>query len=370
LEKWRHRGWRDSVGEPGIDLTDENWVEWGGELIYAVGETSGGAPYGVSVEEFRWFMAESVVLEAPWVRARRALVRAFAGVGPGVEVEVGEVEAHGKGFSRAGYAAEVEVRPDPGGLITGTYVALVARRSVDEDYFERVHREARVLAWVGPRIRGVRMPRVVTLIGDQPAPILVESFVPGIVPDLRVGRLPGKPWEIVGTVAAAIHRVEPPPAHVTPARDRRQHRVDLLRELFPDGDVAPGLLGDAYAWMREHVDRPGPGVLLHGDLLGHNLRLEPGGETGVIDWEHAEIGDPAHDLAIVTRGVRRPFKSANGCARLLEAHARESRVEVTSADLRFFELALQVRWVQQRSPNLQEHQAAITRLLREPATAT
>jgi hypothetical protein len=28
------------------------WVEWGGELIWAVGYTSGGAPYGLRVCDF------------------------------------------------------------------------------------------------------------------------------------------------------------------------------------------------------------------------------------------------------------------------------------------------------------------------------
>jgi len=31
---------------------DDGWVEWGGELIWAVGFTSGGAPYGLRVYDF------------------------------------------------------------------------------------------------------------------------------------------------------------------------------------------------------------------------------------------------------------------------------------------------------------------------------
>jgi hypothetical protein len=33
-------------------LADEGWVEWGGGLIWAVGFTSGGAPYGLRVSDF------------------------------------------------------------------------------------------------------------------------------------------------------------------------------------------------------------------------------------------------------------------------------------------------------------------------------
>lgn len=30
----------------------DGWVEWGGELIWVVGFTSGGAPYGLRVSDF------------------------------------------------------------------------------------------------------------------------------------------------------------------------------------------------------------------------------------------------------------------------------------------------------------------------------
>ena len=33
-------------------LADSGWIEWGGELIWAVGFTSGGAPYGLRVCDF------------------------------------------------------------------------------------------------------------------------------------------------------------------------------------------------------------------------------------------------------------------------------------------------------------------------------
>ena len=33
-------------------LVDDGWVEWGGELIWAVGFTEGGAPFGLRACEF------------------------------------------------------------------------------------------------------------------------------------------------------------------------------------------------------------------------------------------------------------------------------------------------------------------------------
>ena len=31
----------------------DGWVEWGGELILSMGETSGGPPYGLSLREYQ-----------------------------------------------------------------------------------------------------------------------------------------------------------------------------------------------------------------------------------------------------------------------------------------------------------------------------
>jgi hypothetical protein len=33
-------------------MAEAGWIEWGGELIWAVGFTSGGAPYGLRVCDF------------------------------------------------------------------------------------------------------------------------------------------------------------------------------------------------------------------------------------------------------------------------------------------------------------------------------
>jgi thiamine kinase-like enzyme len=51
---------------------------------------------------------------------------------------------------------------------------------------------------------------------------------------------------------------------------------------------------------------------LHGDLLPQNLlfTIPDDREIAVVDWECAQIGDAAYDLAIVTRGVRRTTRSS------------------------------------------------------------
>ncbi len=85
--------------------------------------------------------------------------------------------------------------------------------------------------------------------------------------------------------------------------------------------------------------------MLHGDLLGQNiLFLLDDERPGLIDWEAAEIGDPAYDLAIVTRGARRPFKEDDGLARLLDAYLEAGGQPVTAAEVHLYELWLITRW--------------------------
>lgn len=289
----------------------------------------------------------------------RALTRA---AGDGARVVVDRVEDWGSGLSRDAFTAHVDVVPDPSAL-TGPYVALIAHRGADPDYPARVRREARVLEWVGPRIRDLRVPRALALLDAPRAPILVETLITGLETDLRLGRQPILPWQVVADAALAVHAVDLPPADLVPTRDRRQHRHELVEELFPEVDILPAALRSARAWMREHADRSGPGVLLHGDLLGANLRLHPEEPLGLLDWEHSDIGDPAHDLAIVTRGANKPFQAPDARTKLLAAYNARSPHEVTRDDLRFFELALLVRWFNAPGPDRAEVLAKIAKFV-------
>jgi hypothetical protein len=56
------------------------------------------------------------------------------------------------------------------------------------------------------------------------------------------------------------------------------------------------------------------------------------------------LGDPADDLAIVTRCSRRPFKVADGLARLLESDNARSEVELTPSEVHLHEFSLAARW--------------------------
>jgi aminoglycoside phosphotransferase (APT) family kinase protein len=88
-----------------------------------------------------------------------------------------------------------------------------------------------------------------------------------------------------------------------------------------------------------------PSSLVHGDLLGQNILIDPREERpfGVIDWEYAMRDGPAYDLAIVTRGKRAPFQQPDGFRALLEAYAACGHA-IAADHVRVHELGLAGHW--------------------------
>jgi aminoglycoside phosphotransferase (APT) family kinase protein len=150
----------------------------------------------------------------------------------------------------------------------------------------------------------------------------------------------------VGKVAADIHRLDTGPrGSIDGFATRRQHAEDALSVFEGLLPVDP-LVADAQAWANEHLPPPAGARLLHGDLLGQNLLLplEAHEPVGVIDWELALTGDPAYDLAIVTRGLRRPFQRADGFQRLLDTYRGADGTDVAAADVSFYAICLVAEW--------------------------
>jgi len=54
----------------------------------------------------------------------------------------------------------------------------------------------------------------------------------------------------------------------------------------------------AFEWLRCHVDLydDSPRALVHGDYGLNNLLISGDRVTGILDWEHAHIGNPSYDL--------------------------------------------------------------------------
>lgn len=299
-----------------------------------------------------------------WPRARRVLYDVLTRE-VGVVRDIGWLAKLGDGLSREVFGAEVEFE---GGKVDSFVVAL-PRPDADPELAVRTHREHRLIGTLGACDLPFDLPEVVGVALDEGQAVLVRRFVAGVPLDLRAGRQPGfEPWEVVGEIAAAVHAI--PGAVFTDVLDGPATRDAHAREAMAafDGHGEPELR-DAHDWAAAHLPPPEPSVLVHGDLLGQNILLEPGRRPTVIDWEYARRGDPAYDLAIVTRGAGRPFHTHDGLERLLEAYRRHGGRDVSPAHVRVHELFLLARWYRDRlaergAASAQHELGPVTSLLR------
>jgi aminoglycoside phosphotransferase (APT) family kinase protein len=132
--------------------------------------------------------------------------------------------------------------------------------------------------------------------------------------------------------AADRARAEPIVAQVA-ALMARLHALDPAR-IAPVAQPLPGTVGGTPArcvdhlaafWNAMHFDEPVVDACLswlrhnapenftrravvHGDFAFHNLLVDDGRLTGLLDWEFAHIGDPVEDIVYI-----QPFIAAMGC---------------------------------------------------------
>lgn len=235
------------------------------------------------------------------------------------------------------------------------YMGVVARiphRDSEEDQPERAGREEALLRHLATLDPPFEIPEPIALVKSdvhgRPRLSVVQGWVEGIPLNFKVAGIEGdRPWEVVARVAAFCHRLNPEPlTRFLPGYStRRDHAFASLDEVVPPSAAE---LAPLRAWGEGHLPPATPARLLHGDLLGQNLiqrifvdRPEEAVALplGVIDWEYAELGDPAFDLAIATRGHRRPFRGG-GLRDLVESYNRLAPEPVQLHEVRLHELCI------------------------------
>jgi aminoglycoside phosphotransferase (APT) family kinase protein len=271
-----------------------------------------------------------------WADAKEVLIELLQNAGvPPSRRTIGQIKCVGSGLSNIVFGAEVEY---PAGRRQAVVVKLPSDDANDARD-QGLRFEAALLGYLCVQPLPFRVPRPLAEIETAIGLGVVQEWVDGIPVDLR--RFPGgKPWELVAQVAAAVHAIDPAPMRDwLPAcptwRDHALGFVSPLEELEePEAE-------DTRAWVREHLPAPIASCLLHGDLLGQNLRRrwDPEG-IAVIDWAEARAGDPAFDLAIVTRGARKPFGTPDGLRRLLEAYNALAPAPLSTRQVQLYELIL------------------------------
>jgi aminoglycoside phosphotransferase (APT) family kinase protein len=170
---------------------------------------------------------------------------------------------------------------------------------------------------------------------------------------------------LVSRVAADVHRLEIERfPHLPSSNGRRHHVKSRLAELGEALFAEFPLANEVRQWIEVQMPPDDRSCVLHGDLLPQNLVCElPGtgqedAPVGVVDWEMARVGDPAYDLAIVSRGDRKVLGVKDGLNSLVEDYLEFGGQPISLTDVRLHELLLLLYWLEEA---WREYQKPVTR---------
>ncbi len=335
-----------SAHEPTYDNC-EDVVECGGELWWAVDFTSAGFPLGLRLSEMK-DMEERTARSRRigWAVARDVLRSVF-----GPDADIGRVTKIGEGLSHDVFVAYVEC-PHPRQDDSGSYTVSLPGRHAEPTQYARPNLQP-LLARVAAQVKSIRVPTTVQTLPLDTGVAVVRPFLEGVPLDLRAGRQPSiKPHEVVAKIAAAIHAVDVAGVELRGHPTRRAHAEGEIDSVFGAPELA-----EAEQWAREHLPPDDPSTLIHGDLLGQNILLHPEEPPAVLDWEYAGLGDPAYDLAVVTRGKPKPFDLGNGFALMMKAYAAKGGKRIQASEVRVHELCLVARWYRETAAEKGESSA-------------
>ncbi|MDP7420246.1 MAG: aminoglycoside phosphotransferase family protein, partial [bacterium] len=214
----------------------------------------------------------------------------------------------------------------------------------DQETGRRAIKEQKMLEWLHQRSTSFLVPEPFGIVWFSGMMAFATSYMEGVPVELRVSKSYGKPpWEIVGSIAAEIHQlpVLDLPSDKSSYPTWRDHVVEAVSTFK---SLKPPEIQEAVDWIEENLPPGEPSVLLHGDLLGQNIVWPLSDKYCVLDWEYSFLGDPAYDLAIVTRGVRRPFQIPEGLDYLIDSYREAGGSELAKINIQVHELLMLLGW--------------------------
>lgn len=226
-------------------------------------------------------------------------------------------------------------------------------RSADEagSYLNREVKTLQQLKNAGFRFQTPEL--ICTVNADSHHPIgLIETWVRGIPLTLYKGSIHHD--RIIPTIAEAavsVHQLETRKfGHLKAFENSKAHILNELSSLAPELFKEYSAALRVKEWILSCLPENRPSVVLHGDLLPQNILCHEARnrwQVALIDWEFAEIGDPASDLAIVTRGDQKLMGIRNGLDLLMESYRHAGGTQLSASDVRIHELLLCLNWLQE-----------------------
>ena len=260
--------------------------------------------------------------------------------GVAADVSINNCQVLGRGVHRVAYLVDLTVNPDFN-HVSGSHVLLYPYEEEAASLKERLMREVTALEALDRAQSVFRYPQLIAYTVFNDAVVILERRVDGVPLDLRAGRcMVGNPWSVAGEIAARVHDLTNVARNLNGYPTRRAHANSALKDL--EG-LESRIFEDARQWCLEHLPpEDQPATLLHGDLSGQNIFVDLEGKLppALIDWTFVIQGDPAHELAIITQGKRRPFEVDYGHEKLLEAYEDAGGHPVKLNEIYLYEMCL------------------------------
>jgi aminoglycoside phosphotransferase (APT) family kinase protein len=179
---------------------------------------------------------------------------------------------------------------------------------------------------------------------------LIETWIRGIPLTLYKGSIyQDRIIQTIAEVAVSVHQLETKKfGHLQAFDNSKAHILSELGSLSPELFKEFTIALKAKEWILSRVPENRPSFMLHGDLLPQNIMchdIRDEWKVALVDWEFALIGDPAYDLAIVTRGDRKLMGVNNGLKILIEEYRKSGGIELSAADVHIHEMLLFLNWL-------------------------
>ena len=278
------------------------------------------------------------------------------GFGTGIEVE-GKLNRIAEGIWHENYWFWIQGRDLSANQANQAYVLRLLEQREEwqkgPEPREHLMREAETLKVLKMSHFASPTPAFICFVQDSESETIgiIETGLPGYSLDRLRDR---STLQLVGRVAADIHRLEIERfPHLPSSNSRTEHMKSQLAELDEDLFAEFPLADEVRQWIAVQTPTDDRTCVLHGDLLPQNLLCDwaasgqPDAQVGVVDWEMAQVGDPAYDLAIVSRGDRKVLGVKDGLKVLVEDYLEFGGQPVSVANVRVYELLLLMSWLEE-----------------------
>lgn len=333
--KQRRNKYSTSIPKP----DGEDWLSIGDTLIWLPEdrvETNDKSSLPVRLD--------AVLSGAGWAIARSALnIILQIYYQDRVKYQIEWVTKIGEGLSREVYRADVTTNNDGEEKHELLAVSLILN-DADIDVWSRLIKEQYILKSIINKSGSFSVPKPIGMLWKEGSLFSFTSFIRGFPLEFKTAKsLNKKPWEIVAKIAAEVHGfpVQNLPENLKQYKTRKDHTIAEMND-FNKFNVPE--IQEALSWISENLPGRQCSVLLHGDLLGQNILQTLEDEMFVIDWEYSRLGDPAYDLAIVTRGVKNPFQVTSGLERLIDCYLESGGQEITKMNVHVYEILFVIGW--------------------------